>query len=105
MRAFLPAKHKAGITGRLFLSNGWTLNANYAFTNTTPGNPNTRNDVSSSNRLDLAISKELAKGKGQILIGVSDLLTRTHNPIRESTQFTGHKVPGRMFFARIQLNF
>jgi len=105
LRAFLPAKNKIGATGRLFLSAGWVLNANYAFTGVTPGNPNTRNDVGSFSRLDLAISKELAKGKGEILVGVSDLLTKTHDAIRESTQFSGHKLPGRMFFARIQLNF
>jgi len=105
LRAFLPAKHKVGITGRLFLPDGWVLNANYAFTNTTPGNPNTRNHVGSSNHLDLAVSKDLIKGKGQILIGISDLLNKTYDPIRESTQFTGHKVPGRMLFVRLQLKF
>ena len=105
LRSFLPAKHKAGMTGRVFLPDGWAINANYIFTNTTPGNPATRNNVSSSNRLDLAISKDLAKGKGQILIGASDLLTKTHDPIRESVQYTGHKVPGRTFFIRLQLKF
>jgi outer membrane receptor protein involved in Fe transport len=105
LRAFLPAKNKVGATGRLFLPDGWILNANYVFTDTTPGNPFTHNHVGSSNRLDLAVSKDLAKGKGQILVGVSDLLTKIYDPIRESVQFSGHKVPGRTFFMSLMLRF
>jgi len=105
MRAFLPAKHKVGVTGRLFLPDGFALNANYAFVDTTPGNPDTRNHAGSSNRLDLAVSKDLAKGKGQILVGISDLLTKTHDPVMESIQLTGHKVPGLTFFISLMLKF
>ena len=105
IRSFLPAQHKTGLTGRLFLPDNWTFNANYKFTNTTPGDPFTGNDVGSSNWLDLTISKEIAGGKGELMIGVSDLLNKTHDPIRECSTFTAHETPGRMFFARVQLKF
>jgi outer membrane cobalamin receptor len=105
LRAFLPAKNKVGLTGRLFMCEGWILNANYVFKSTTAGNPVTRNDVDKSNRLDLTISKNLVNNKGQILAGISDLLTKTHEPIRESVQFSGHEVPGRTFFLSLMLWF
>jgi len=93
------------VTGRLFLPDDWVLNANYAFTDITPGNPFTRNDVGSSNRLDIAVSKDLAKGNEQILVGISDLLNKTHDPIKESSQLTGHKVAGRILFLSLMLRF
>jgi len=105
VRSFLPAKHKTGITGRLFCGGGWTLNANYRFANTTPGNPSVGNDVAASHRLDLAVSKEFARGRGEVLVGVRDLLNKTHRGIYQDSSLTAHDTPGRMFFAEIQLKF
>jgi len=104
-RAFLPSKHKTGVTGRLFLPNDWVVNANYRFMNTTPGNPETGNDVERSHRLDVTLSRKILQGQGEIMLGVSDLLNRDHDPVLESIQFVGHKVPGRTFFARVQFRF
>jgi outer membrane receptor for ferrienterochelin and colicin len=104
-RAFLPSKHKTGVTGRLFLPDDWVLNANYRFMNTTPGNPATGNDVERSHRLDVTLSRKIFQGQGELMLGVSDLLNRTYDPILESIQLAGHEVPGRTCFARVQFRF
>jgi outer membrane receptor protein involved in Fe transport len=105
VRSYLPAKHKVGLTGRINLSQGWAFNANYKFTNTTPGNPSSDFPIGSSHRLDLTVSKEIIKGNCEILFGVADLLNRTHDPIKGNSTMTGHEVPGRTFFGQIKLHF
>jgi len=104
-RGMIPAKHKAGFTGRLFLADHWTFNANYKFTDTTPASASVPNAVGSSNRLDLTISKEIAAGKGELMFGVSDLLNKSYDPFIQCDTFTAHETPGRMFFGRVQLRF
>ncbi len=105
VRSFLPARHKAGLTGRVFFDKGWVFNANYKFTDTTPADPDDTNDVASSHRLDLCISKELGKGIGELMFGVADVLNKDHDPVYQKSDLTSHVVPGRMFFVRIQLRF
>jgi len=107
VRAYLPAKHKVGLTGRLFLSDGWTFNANYKYMDTTRklDLDTTLVEVGSSHRLDLGLAKEFAKGKGEFMIGVSDLLNKTDGPNFAIGQLTAHDVPGRIFFARLQYKF
>ncbi|MBN2180491.1 MAG: TonB-dependent receptor [Sedimentisphaerales bacterium] len=104
--AFLPAKHKAGMRYQYRIQPDWTFNANYAYTDTTPGNPATgNNDVNASHRLDFNISKTLNKEKGEIMVGVRDLLDKTLDPVRESNTYAGHEVPGRTFFVSLLLKF
>ena len=105
LRAYLPAKHKAGLTGRLFFADGLTLNANYKFTNTTFRNPQDGGNSGVSNRLDLTIAKTFADGKGELMFGITDLLNKTNEPIHDFSRVTGHETPGRMFFARVQYRF
>jgi len=105
IRAYQPAKHKAGLTGRLFLPDNWAFNVNYKFTDTTPGNPNGGDDIGSSHRLDLTISKKIAKGRGELMLGVSDILVKTRESVLDLGAYTAHETPGRMFFARLQLKF
>ncbi|OHB62182.1 MAG: hypothetical protein A2167_01740 [Planctomycetes bacterium RBG_13_46_10] len=107
IRAYLPAEHKAGLTGRLFLSDGWTFNANYKYMDTTRklDLDTTILEVGSSHRLDLGLAKKFAKGKGEFMIGVSDLLNKTNDPHFGLGQLSAHETPGRMFFARLQLKF
>ena len=107
IRAYVPAEHKAGLTGRLFLSDGWTFNANYKYMDITRklDLDTTLLGVGSSHRLDLGLAKEFAKGRGEFMIGVSDLLNKTNGPNFAIGQLTAHDVPGRMFFARMQLRF
>lgn len=101
----LPARHKVGLTGRLYLQQGLTLNANYRFTDTTATSPSQTVRIGSSNRLDLTISKEIRKGKSEILLGVSDLLNETRDPVRAKPALTAHETPGRTLFAQMRLRF
>ena len=105
MRAFEPANHKAGLTWRIKLPYSLMLNTNYRFTNTTKGSPIGNNEIGSSNRLDLTISKDFAKGNGEIMVGITDLLAEHTEAVRTFTAYTGHETPGRTFFARIQYKF
>ncbi len=103
IRAYSPAVHKMGFTGRLFLSDGFVFNANYKFTNTTPSND--YHDIGSSNRLDLTISKTFAKGNGEVMFGVSNVLVRRMEPVYSLGTYSAHTTPGRMFFMRLQVKF
>ncbi len=107
VRSYLPAQHKAGLTGRLFLSDGWTFNANYKCMSVSRvlSLDTTLMDAGSSNRLDLSVAKEFAKGNGEFMIGVSDVLNETNGPHFGIGQLSAHETPGRMFFARMQLKF
>jgi iron complex outermembrane receptor protein len=105
IRGFPPAEHKTGLSGRVFLGNGWTFNANYRFIDTTPPNPGIGIDIAGSHRLDLTVAKTIAGGKGELMLGVSDLLNKTSDAIFESSNITAHEVPARTFFVRLQLKF
>jgi len=107
IRSYVPAQHKAGLTGRLFLPDGWTFNANYKFTDTTRTLvlDTTLLEADPSHRLDLTLAKEFAKGKGEFMIGVSDLLNKTNGPNFGIGQLSAHETPGRTFFARAQFKF
>ena len=105
LRSYDPARHKVGITGRLFLSDGWTLNANYRYTDTTMLSGSRIEPVGSSHRLDLGITKGFANGKGEIMFGVSDVLNETNGPNYGVGPITAHETPGRIFFTRLQWKF
>ena len=107
IRSYAPAKHKVGLSGRLFLSDGWTFNTNYRYATTTSAfiDDATLADVGMSHRLDLTVSKEFAKGNGEVMVGVSDVLNKTNGPHFASGQLSAHETPGRTFFARLQFSF
>ena len=104
-RSFLPATHKAGLTERVFLDDDWTLNANYSFQDSIEYAPGFIAGLDTINRLDLTLSRKISRGKGEFMIGASDLLNETTAPVIEQGHFSGHETPGRMFFARVQLKF
>jgi outer membrane cobalamin receptor len=101
-RSFPPAAHKAGLTGRVFLSADWTLNANYAYQNGVEYAPGLLSGLHTYNRLDLTVSRKFNKDKGEFVIGVADVLNETTDTVIEQGHFSGHETPGRMFFARAQ---
>ncbi len=108
IRAYRPVKHKCGLTGRLFLDGGWTMNANLKISGTTPKNPHFESNeanLGSFNRLDLTLAKQFADGRGELMFGVSDLLNKTREATVETITMTGHETPGRMFFTRLQYQF
>jgi outer membrane cobalamin receptor len=103
LRAFLPARHKAGLTGRLRFGEGWVANLGYKFQSTTPGEPGTDNKAPSFHRLDLTLARGL--GRVEVLAGVSDLFNRDHGSVFGISQLTGHETPGRSLFGRLQVRF
>lgn len=105
VRAYLPAPHKVGATGRLHLPADWTLNANYRWTSRTPGNPSTGLDASSHHRFDLTAAKSFANGRGELMVGLMDIFDQTQMSTFGLGDFTSHETPGRTFFVRIQLTF
>ena len=107
VRAYQPANHKAGLTGRLFLPGGWALNANYSYSDTTPYDPigNAGADARAAHRLDLAVAKEFAKGQAEVAVGVTDVLNRTDDAAYDRGAVTAHDTLGRTFFVRLQVKF
>jgi len=106
IRSYAPAQHKAGVSGRLFLAGGWVFNANFRYTGTTPViGDTTIYDVGTSHRLDLAVAKQFSNGRGEVMIGVSDVFNNTRGPHFAIGGLTAHETPGRTFFARVQLRF
>ena len=95
----------AGLNTRLFLSEGFVFNANYTYYNSIDNYGNTDVKTPITHRLDLALSKEFADGKGELMIGVSDVLNSTSGPVFGAADFTAYETPGRTFFARLQMKF
>jgi iron complex outermembrane receptor protein len=104
-RSFPPASHKAGLTGRVYLDPDWTLNSNYVFQNGIKENQGIEKELISFNRLDLTLSRKIAKGQGELMIGVADVPNKTTNPVFDAGYFSAHETPGRMFFGRLQIHF
>lgn len=103
-RSYLPARHKAGLTGRLRLPHDVTLNVNYKFADTTPM-PTQTPEGDRFHQLDIAVAKEVFKGAGEVMIGVQDVLNGERGPDFATGQLTAHETPGRTFFVRLQVRF
>ncbi|MBN1391437.1 MAG: TonB-dependent receptor, partial [Sedimentisphaerales bacterium] len=104
-RSMYTSQHKAGITGRFNLNKDWVLNTNYAFQNCIHMFANTVKDPHSFNRLDLTLSRKIDDDKGEIMVGVSDILNETTYPTYGAGCLTALETPGRTVFARLQLRF
>ncbi len=104
MRAYRPARNKAGLTGRLNLGDGWMLSSSYRYTDMTIGEVGDPR-VGRSHRLDFALAKEILEGHGEIMIGVDDVLNTTEGTASEGGAVTASETPGRTFFVRLQVSF
>lgn len=104
-RSFPPATHKFGLSGHVFLDKNWTLNSNYVYQDGTEFDQSIMASIPVFKRLDLTISRRFAKEKGEFMIGVTDVLDETSDPVVGVGHFTALETPGRMFFARLQLKF
>jgi iron complex outermembrane receptor protein len=104
-RSIYPSQNKAGIIGRFSLDKNWVFNTNYVFQNCIHVFGSVVKDPHSFNRLDFTLSRKIAEGKGEIMVGVSDILNETTPPTFDSGYLTSLETPGRMFFARLQLRF
>jgi len=108
LRACLPAEHKFGFTGRLFLPQDFTLNLNYRYSVAASGvvaavlPPLNCPPV---HRLDLTLAKKLGKNT-ELLVGVADILNTENNGAALSLgKSLPQEVPGRTVFARLQFTF
>ena len=98
IRAGEPANNKLGVRERLFLSDDWTLNANYLYVEDqfTSGKRHTPESC----QFDVTVAKSINQGAGELMFGVSDLFNKVNR-----TSSSAHETPGRTFFARLQLHF
>ncbi len=103
-RAFRPARHKVGITGRTKISDWLVLNANYRFTEETFGDSVT--EVPAHHRLDLTATILIPDWKAELQFGVLDLLDETDLFIQDQTS-TGisQETAGQSFFFQLHAAF
>lgn len=104
-RSFFPARHKVGATGRLFLPHDFAVNLNYRYTDVTGVNKSLGESASASHRLDLALTKALGGGHGEVAVGIADVLDSSRRAIMPIGALTAHETPGRVFFLRAQVRF
>lgn len=104
-RSLTPAQHKIGFTGRWTLDKDWTFNTNYVFQSAIHTHGTSAKDPSRFHRLDLTVSRAFAQGRGEVMLGVTDVLNETTDPVFDTGNFTALETPGRTFFARLQLQF
>ncbi|MCC6580368.1 MAG: TonB-dependent receptor [Phycisphaeraceae bacterium] len=106
-RAVRPARHKVGVTGRVFLPLDACFNMTYRWTAATendiivPG----RSEVPDHHCLDLTLSKTFLKGQVEALVGVTDLLDQTDLEVIQVGSQSANETPGRTIFGRIQVHF
>ncbi len=107
IRAYRPTENDTGVRARLVLNEDHTLSMNYRYTG--EGQPDGLDDGGwpERHRLDLTWAMDVFDGRGEIMIGVSDLLDETDivvNPV--GTLFlNSFETPGRSIFARVQIKF
>ena len=108
VRALLPARHKAGITARAHLPAGFTCNLNYKYNGANPSEISGRTVVGEFHRLDLTLTKSILDGRGDVQVGVADLLNDTKFTVPGtggalSPSIGKHETPGIMFFASMRI--
>jgi iron complex outermembrane receptor protein len=104
IRAFLPAQSKVGFTVRWLIDENWVVNGQYAYSSSMREDISDK-QVSSSNHMDLTLSRKIVSQNGEVMVGVRDLFTSEYEPLVGLDQTIGAKIPGRTFFARLQYTF
>ena len=99
----LPPDFKVGLNTRYYISDSWTLNANYKYTDDIFSGSDVIVDETSD--LTIAVAKEFADGNGEIMIGVQNLLDEdfTYNFLQDPDEVD--MSVGRTFFGRLQIRF
>ncbi len=109
IRGFYPATHKVGLSARWFINDTMTANALFRYTSSSindggdlgvigPPGPETY-------RVDLSMTFKLLDGRGEMTIGVADLLDELDQPARQVGGLDDVETPGRTFFMQMRLNF
>ncbi len=104
IRSFLPAKNKVGVKLRWFVDSNWTINGQYAYSDIVYEDVG-GSSVDPVNQLDLTVTRSLFAGKGEMMIGVMDLLEEDHDAVNETEVSDNTVTPGRTFFCRMQFRF
>jgi len=104
-RSIPPSQHKIGLNGRWYVDKDWTFNTNYVFQSAVKAFGTSAGDAKCSDRLDLTLSRKFAKGEGEFMVGVMDVLNKNTEPVYDSVNITALETPGRTFFARLQIKF
>lgn len=104
-RSLSPAKNKTGLLCRLYLNRNWTFNSSYTYQSTINTFNTAAGNIKSSHLVDLTLSRKLANGKGELMVGVADLFNNHTDPVYDSVNVTALETPGRTFFARLQFSF
>ena len=107
-RAYEPVRHTAGLRARHRVTDALTLSANLRFDgeNASPGNLQPSIDRSDpSYRVDLTAAHELFDGRGEVLVGVTDLLDAADPALTNAGNQISPDGEGRGFFVRLQARF
>jgi len=103
-RAFRPAPHKVGLSARARPAEWVTANANYRYTDSTPGD--LVSDVGATHRLDLTATFTPPRTHTEIQIGVLDVFDETDRVVfDQAAAGAGHRTPGRSFFVQVEVRF
>ncbi|MBN1361177.1 MAG: TonB-dependent receptor [Sedimentisphaerales bacterium] len=107
VRAYFPARHKVGARYGYTLPDDWHFQANYVYNDAIGVNAsNSPSDGAAvSHRLDLTLGRKFLNGKADLLLGVTDVLNETADPVYDVSYFTSYETPGRTFFARLRYAF
>lgn len=107
VRAYFPARHKVGARYGHDLPDDWHFQANYVYNDAVGINASTSPSapLDVSHRLDLTLGRVFLGGKAEVLLGVTDVLNETTDPVYDVSYFTSYETPGRTFFARLRYAF
>lgn len=106
LRAFEPARHKVGAIGHLELPHGFAANVEYKYSGSTSDfDAISTFNIPAAHRLDLNVAWRFDRSRGELMIGVEDLLNTRNAPAQGTGSFTSHPTPGRTFFARGEYGF
>jgi outer membrane receptor protein involved in Fe transport len=106
IRAFAPARHKAGASLHVALDHGFAANADYKYSGSTQDSDAisvTRIPI--AHRLDLNVAWSFARARGELMLGVEDVINTRNDDAQGTGSFTSHPTPGRTFFVRGEYGF
>ena len=107
IRAFRPTEHNAGARAQLKLLEDHTLSMNYRYTGQGEQDGFADGNWPERHRVDLTWAMDVFDGRGEIMVGVNDILDETDIVVTPvgSLFMNSFETPGRSIFARVQIKF
>ena len=107
IRAYFPARHKAGVGYGYRMMDDWHCQVNYIYNDAIHINSSNTpsDDAPVFHRLNLTINKTFSDGNTEFMFGVTDVLNETNGPVYDVSYFTSYETPGRTFFVRARKRF